>query len=461
MYDDPDNYPDEGSSLNKPTVTGCGIRLSAIILLAVILCGVLATPVAVFYRWYNLNNAATPVPTVLESQGINRIAYITNDNQLATISPDGLNRRVLTDMSRSFEFPAWSPDGNYLAVIGGDSLFATADTDITANNRALEVLYQDPGEPPFYLYWSPDSRQVSFLTSNREGISLHVAQAGMGESTSKRLVTGQPLYWDWTPEGNEILFHSGSSGDDARLAFVETSSADSDGENIAEPGLFQAPGISPSNNYRSFAEIDSEGNSQLVIEGKEGTRQLTRRHLGQIAMSWSPVSDLLAYTSPEVETSAFYGPLYVADIVTGEGRLLGQETVIAFFWSPDGESIAYLTLPEQAPDSIQVSRPLTRPVVLSKPKNQHQELRLDLWIVNVGSGFRRRLITFEPTELFVRQFLPFFDQYALSHRLWSPDSSSLVLPMIDQGISYLYVIPVEGTAPIKVDQAAIGFWSHQ
>ena len=39
-------------------------------------------------------------------------------------------------------------------------------------------------------------------------------------------------------------------------------------------------------------------------------------------------------------------------------------------------------------------------------------------------------------DLFVNQVLPYFDQYALSHRFWSPDSRSLVLPIVgDQDVT--------------------------
>lgn len=50
-------------------------------------------------------------------------------------------------------------------------------------------------------------------------------------------------------------------------------------------------------------------------------------------------------------------------------------------------------------------------------------LRLNLWCVNVESGEQHLITTFEPADLFVNQFLPFFDQYALSHRIWSPDGT--------------------------------------
>jgi len=38
----------------------------------------------------------------------------------------------------------------------------------------------------------------------------------------------------------------------------------------------------------------------------------------------------------------------------------------------------------------------------------------------------------DPGQLFIDQFLLYFDQYALSHHLWSPDSSSFLMPVVDR-----------------------------
>jgi TolB protein len=52
-----------------------------------------------------------------------------------------------------------------------------------------------------------------------------------------------------------------------------------------------------------------------------------------------------------------------------------------------------------------------------------------------------------PSPLFLAQYLPFFDQYARSHRLWSPRSDALVLPALDDaGVPTLVVFGVDGSA---------------
>ena len=50
-----------------------------------------------------------------------RIAFVTLEGQVATVAPDGSNLRVLTTGSQRFQFPAWSPDGSQLGVLGADA----------------------------------------------------------------------------------------------------------------------------------------------------------------------------------------------------------------------------------------------------------------------------------------------------------------------------------------------------
>ena len=62
--------------------------------------------------------------------------------------------------------------------------------------------------------------------------------------------------------------------------------------------------------------------------------------------------------------------------------------------------------------------------------------------------------------MFLNQVLPFFDQYALSHRFWSADGTSIVLPLDDdQGVSRVTVLPADGSEARVVGAGAIGFWS--
>ena len=52
----------------------------------------------------------------------------------------------------------------------------------------------------------------------------------------------------------------------------------------------------------------------------------------------------------------------------------------------------------------------------------------------------------------------YFDQYALSHRLWSPQSDALVLPIQDGEVNQIAVIPLNGE-PRYLAEGDMPFWS--
>jgi len=115
--------------------------------------------------------------------------------------------------------------------------------------------------------------------------------------------------------------------------------------------------------------------------------------------------------------------------------------------SPDGKTIAFLSPADgsgaRAPGPAQAASAL-----------------LDLWLVDVASGEERKLATFQPGLVFVTQFLPFFDQYALSHRLWSPASDALALPVREaDGSERIYIFPSDGSDPRPLAEGSMAFWT--
>lgn len=408
--------------------------------------------------------APTPSPSAAPAAAaaVNRIVLVDPEGRLATAAPDGSDLRVLTPDGSSYQFPAWSPGADRLAAVGSDGARGLVVVVPDQEGATPTIVYNSVLRPPFYLYWSPDGRQISFLANEpsagpRPGIALHLAPAD-GSTDSRVVQTGQPFYWQWTQDSSQMLIHVGGSGDAARLAFVAP-----DGQteqlNLATPGSFQAPGISPSGRWLSFAEAADAGSQVVALRPADGQRH-TVPHRGLAAMSWSPTADLLAFISPAADSPFFFGPLRLLDVETGAVDTLTNETVLAFFWSPDGRTIAYLTRNDDSP------RPQANAssVLVGNGRPQgHPAVLLRLALVDVASGARQPLATFQPTAVFLTQFIPFFDQYALSHRLWSPASDALVLSMVDEGGQEgIYVVSAAGeTAGERrfVAPGSMAFWS--
>ncbi len=398
------------------------------------------------------------------TDAINRIVIVNNLGHVETMAPDGADRRALTGEEFTYQFPAWSPDGSRIAALGdsdeGSGIFLLEDDESTPDPQELVF---GRGNSPFYLYWSPDSSQISYLSAQigRE-MSLNIVDT-TAEPESRTIASGSPFYWHWSDAGNELLIHSGGASDDARLALIDDAGEDQIPE-ITSPGYFQAPGISPSGRYWAYSQIQSGGNSWLTIDDRQNGETLTERHAGTMALSWSPTEDKLAYISgSERSEGSFWGPLRMIDAQTGDVSILSSNLVLAFFWSPDGQKIATISLPFDFGLDGGVEVRDTKSGRLAKrsfstlvQRNPHA---FNLAIIDVtdGSGIDIGEVSF-PTY-YLTQFLVFFDQYALSHRIWSPDSAALVMPLLDNSEVDITVVNAESGRETKIGPGRIAFWS--
>lgn len=452
---DPEN--EKRNTEQKPRQASTGWK--SCLLLVVMLIGVFTTPLALLYRWYEKQpDMARALNFDGGQEQINRIVFITLDQQLATISPDGENIRLLAELPDRLTFPAWSPDGSRLAVALDSRIFLFADEEPESLTITKEPIYDDAGQSPFYVYWSPDSTKLSFLTNHPDGLALQIADVSEGRSATELVAIGQPFYWDWSREGDSLLIHSGLLGNNARLALIDNHG---EGQDIARPGFFQAPGFSASGRLKAFAEIDQTRISHLIVQDDDGKEIVSVPHSGQISMLWNPIDELLATSSPASDRSGSYGPLSIIDPSNNHIEQITQDNVVAYFWSPDGKKIAYFTPSGQDLGGVQALSLPAKGDALARTHNQGGNLKLDLWVADVQSLDKRQLLRFTPSSAFMRQFLPYFDQYALSHRIWSPDSNDLIMPIVEEGVSHIAIIPV-GQGDIQFLSAGeIGFWSQQ
>ncbi len=124
--------------------------------------------------------------------------------------------------------------------------------------------------------------------------------------------------------------------------------------------------------------------------------------------------------------------------------------VVAFFWSPDGKKVAFLR-PDQ-------SGPANRsPEAAPLQQEERVWLRWHIW-----DGERTYpLARFSPTESFLLDYLRYFDQYAQSSSLWSPDSQTLLYAgTSEDGRAGIWTLPVaEKSTPQRVARGVLATWS--
>jgi TolB protein len=158
------------------------------------------------------------------------------------------------------------------------------------------------------------------------------------------------------------------------------------------------------------------------------------------------------------------GPLRLVDPASGAVRTLLDGSVIGFFWAPDGRTIAALQLKggngSTVADARLAAAVASAPPEASTGPTPPPDTALHLVFVDVASGTARSDRIIRPSARFVNEFLPYFDQYALSHRVWAPDGSSLALPVVgDDGTSRLAVFRPDATEPALTIDGQAGFWS--
>lgn len=396
---------------------------------------------------------------------VDRIVYIGDDGNVYTVKGDGTQREQITRINSGpvaslavaglpqvltsyYAWPTWSPDGTKVAasrvVVEGSPEdrvdlrvidLATGSETVVFGNNPANAGFVAQGAP-HYPYWHPASGHLAFLASGAAGLTLYTADASKAGGAAE-VISGAPLYFVWSPTGDSALLNA------RRGIFA---AAWNDRLELTELPLtgagFRAPGLSHDGRRMAFAGPAGSGGHALQTANADGTAPAPLANVEEsTAFLWSPTGPLLAHSNGLVPGLTLFEGFTVRDPATGETPLVVSEPTLAFVWSPDGSRLAYAALDES------------------------QEWLV--WKVAALDGSRpRELVRFLPTpEMFI--WLSFFDQYAHSHAVWSPDSSQLVfsgripepggaVPSRDQVI----VLDVEGiAAPRAVAEGTAAFWS--
>ncbi len=379
------------------------------------------------------------------------IAFVGVDGSLEVVAPAGGAPRTLAAGGPSFQFPAWSPDGTRLAAVGtgpdGRGGLYVLDARAGAQGASAPVpkpVYGPATSAPIYAYWSPDGRLISFITGEPDGLALRVVSPD-DPGRSQVLRFGEPMYWQWIDPGR-LLIHDGTSTPGDEVAEMPLASAVP--EPVGDPiGEFQAPGVSASLGYRAYITTDG-GHPALVVEQRGGPTRTRIPVAGMSALDWAPVGDVLAYTAPATLNGLSFGPLHLVDAGSGNDRTLADGMVVAFFWAPDARTIAAIDLVTATGQ--------TAAIVPTTPGTPSLRLRF----IDVASGTVRSQRDIRLPDLLVSDFLPFFDQYALSHRLWSPAADAIVLPLVDDtNVPRITIVPADGSPSRVVGDGVSAFWS--
>ncbi len=289
----------------------------------------------------------TPLPEELPNY---KLVYADADGVVYTVNADGSGATALTDGTRFFHSPAWSPAGGTIAMIGpagyGPGVYLISPTgnnlrpifigntgDGATSDSNLKVLsYKELGN----LRWSADGKRLLFnsiadISLTTLSINLHTISASGGGFAS--LVWG--VQASWSPTGNQmaIALAQDSSIDSMELVKSHVSLSDSPVV-LSSGGLSAYPAWSPDERFIAYLRKSSNG-FDLHIMHPDGSGSRTLGSTDQAAYpAWSPDSREIALAGG--------GAVKIIRVEGGDERVLdvGVGEIVYLEWSPDGTRLA-------------------------------------------------------------------------------------------------------------------------
>ncbi len=393
--------------------------------------------------------AQTPSASTIDPQlaSSNRLLVHGLDGNLFTINPDGTLPFALTTdagRDRSYSQATWSSSGEQIGWVGlaqtSDGIQSSLNTSRADGSARAEI---DTLFAPFYLYWSPDDSKIAYLSNwvgeQAQTIALMVADVTDATEDPVTIDIGQPLYFSWSPTSDQLLTHAANQ----RVALITVASGDEVilDETIPNTAVpqFAAPQWGKATNQLLFV-TNEENIPSLILTDANGENAQFVTNFSQtdtISFSLNPPGTRVAYieTSAQIGFNAF-GPLLLYDLPANQFTQLSDGPVVAFFWSPDGEALFFLS---------------------AEATEDRAWLRVNIWDGERVQQYDR----FAPSPIFLRDYLRFADQYMQSVRLWSPDSRAIVYAgEHEDGTAGVWVQSVGDDSPAQlVAEGVFATWS--
>lgn len=393
---------------------------------------------------------------------VNRIAVVTPDGQVRSYQPDGLGERHISSGSGYFTWPTWAPDGRRLVYSGvvenPDGRPVTTLFLYEAATRKSRRLYESaPGFTGLladgvvhYPLWSPDGGRLAFIAATQErGLTLFMDDPS-NDGAPEYVLDRGPLWMSWSSDSTKLAVHR---GEDHFVVSAEDLTQVS--RTSFQSNAYRVPGWMPGMDEFNAVKVVSGLVSGLYSTPASGigAEKLLARVGVNAAFLWSADGSRLA-VADDVRPILYgntvmfvYRQLRVLDSESLAATVQVSENIVAYFWSPDSSKIAYATLVDPSGG-------------------------LRWSVLDVASGVSSPLVDFLPSADQLTMF-QFFDQYAYSHQLWSPDSRYLLFAgalneaAVTAGfggqsgqVAHVFILdtgPMRSALPIA--EGTLGFWS--
>jgi TolB protein len=361
---------------------------------------------------------STQPPSTAPVPHSQHLVVIDAEGDAVIVEDDGTEVGRLTDVGSADSIfqPIWSRDGSAVAYGRFDSDTASV---VVVDGEGQPIAEHPIPTPVIYLSWSPTGALAWLRNDAARGLAFE-AVGPNGETLADE---GAPFYFAWSPDGAEVLVHVGSDR-------LDSLSFERDPVPVGEtPGAFPAPWWTEDG--KIYLTQDATGQRLITDDGSGPTPVARVRGSAQFGASGSRV----AIRSFDPEGSGLAASLQeiplvppdrltVLDTDTGTLTDVAGPRTIAFFWSPTGDRL----------------------LVLEAVGDEAGTVRWVVWSPEGTTAYSE----FFPEDSWVRDFLPFFDQYAQSVRLWAPDGSAFAFPGSVAGSEGIWVQHLDETEPARI-----------
>ncbi len=245
---------------------------------------------------------------------------------------DGRNAQAVTDGKLSL-IPAWNPSGNALAFTsyksGNPDLY-----QLDLATRKMAPLFKKSGNLVTGAAFSQDGKRVAFSMSEDDGNS-HLWVANADGSNAKKLTDGYGINSSpsFSPDSRQIAFVSNRAG--TPQIYVINADGGAPTRLTFQGDYNQTPEWSPRGDFIVFTARDERNVFDLFLldpATKRVVKRLTQDQGNNEEPTWSPNGRMIAFTSTRTGKSHLY--VMSADGNNQKQLTFGDDQVYTPTWGP-------------------------------------------------------------------------------------------------------------------------------